>query len=494
MRATVESRTVESRTGEWKFWILMTFMFLTGGLLAACGGGDGGVGVGGGQVTPGLSRGEVERFGSIVVNGIEFETEGAQIEREGLETASLNDLREGMLVEVEGSFRADGRTGVATRVRFEDTLEGPISAMTLSSTGLVKTLTVLGQAVVVESGVTLFDDTPPLSFGTLALGQVIEVSGHTMADGSIRATFIELKANSLAEFQAAGGIFEVKGMVAGLAGSTFTIGALTIDASSALIDGILADGAMVEVKGNSLSGNILLADSVEVGPNGLGRDNLAKVELEGFIGNLTGNTFMLGGQLVDFSGAVFRGGLEADLADGTKVEAEGPMVNGTLMATRITFKHTVRIEDNAAGPMAGNVLTLAGLGLQVTVDEMITDNRAPGGFAAGDGVKLRARLNPDGTLIATRLENVSPNNRVELQGPATNIADPMVTIVGIAVDTSTIREDDPSGSNFEIEDAPVSRAAFFAAVSASANPIVKARADLPAPLVWDHIELEIEDD
>ena len=33
-----------------------------------------------------------------------------------------------MLVEVEGSFRADDRTGVATRVRFEDTLEGPISA------------------------------------------------------------------------------------------------------------------------------------------------------------------------------------------------------------------------------------------------------------------------------------------------------------------------------------------------------------------------------
>jgi hypothetical protein len=144
--------------------------------------------------TPGLSAGQIEGFGSVIVNGVEFETESAEIEIEGLETASQNDLREGMLVEVEGTFNADDSTGNATRVRFEDTLEGPITAMAPSDTGLVKTLTVLGQTVIVESGVTLFDNTPPLTFADLDAGLVIEVSGHTMADGSIRATFIELKA------------------------------------------------------------------------------------------------------------------------------------------------------------------------------------------------------------------------------------------------------------------------------------------------------------
>lgn len=474
------------------FWILMTFILLAGGLLNACGGGGGGGGVGG-TSTPGLSRGEVEGFGSIIVNGIKFETTGAEIEREGLETASLNDLREGMLVEVEGSFGADGRTGVATLVRFEDSLEGPISAMVDSSTGLVKNLTVLGQTVIVESGVTLFDNTPPLSFADLALGQVIEVSGHPMADGSIRASFIQLKANSLAEFQAAGGVFEVKGAVSNLAGTSFNVGSLAVDAGSALIDGILANGAMVEVKGSNLSGNTLLATSVEVGPNGLGRDNLAKVELEGFVANLSGSTFMLGGQLVDFSGATFRGGLETDLANGSKVEAEGPLQNGTLMAVRVTFKHTVRIEDRVAA-FDGATLSLQGLSsLQIRIDDLITDNRTTG-FAIGDGVRLRARMNPDGSLIATRLDNTGAggNNRVELQGPVTNLASPLISIIGIVVDTSTIREDDPSGSNFEIEDIPVSRAAFFAAVAADPNPIVKARANLS--LVWDHIELEIEDD
>jgi hypothetical protein len=449
--------------------------------------------------TPGLSAGQIEGFGSVIVNGVEFETESAEIEIEGLETASQNDLREGMLVEVEGTFNADDSTGNATRVRFEDTLEGPITAMAPSDTGLVKTLTVLGQTVIVESGVTLFDNTPPLTFADLDAGLVIEVSGHTMADGSIRATFIELKAATLADFEAAGGLFEIKGMVSNLdsALNTFNIGALLIDFTGVIPrDGVLADGVMVEVKGSSLNGNTLLADDIEVRRAGLGRDDLARVELEGFVANLNldGDTFTLNGQMVDFSGALFRGGIEDDLADGMKVEARGQMVNGLLVATRVTFKETVRIEDNAAGAMVGNSLILEGLGLTVLTDSAITEIRLEDGFQLGDGVKLRGRLNANGDIIAIRLEEVSPRDRVELQGPVSDIADPVVTIIGIDVDTSTIREDDPSGSDFEIEDQPVTKAAFFAAMAASPNPIVKARADLPAPLVWDHIELEIEDD
>lgn len=475
-------------------WMALAAALLASGLFAACGGGGGGGGGGGVTTTSGISVGQMAN-GSIVVNGITFDDRGAAIEIENDNTPTRDELRAGMIVEVEGTFNDDGTTGTATRVRFADNFEGPVSAMTLSSTGLVKTLTVLGQTVIVESGLTLFDNTPPLSFADLVAGLVIEVSGHTLADGSIRATFIQLKANSLLDFQTAGGIFEVKGAVSNLAGTSFNVGALLVDFTGIVpTGGVLANGALVEVKGRTLNGNTLVAATVEVGPNGLGRDNLAKVELEGFVANLAGNSFMIGGQTVAFSSAtIFRGGVPADLAAGTKIEAEGPMNNGTLMATRITFKHTVRIEDNAAGPLVGNILTLAGLGLQVTVDEMITDNRAPGGFVAGDGVKLRARLGANGSLIATRLEKVSPNNRVELQGPASNIVNPTLAIIGISVDTANINDVGAvGGSNFEIEDVKVSRAAFFAAVTADPNPIVKARANLS--LVWDHIELEIEDD
>lgn len=482
---------VREKLGPAKGWVVGIALLASTGILAACGSGGGGGG--GTGATAGVSSGAVQGFGSIIVNGVEFETESAQFEREGLETASQSDLREGMVVRVEGSFSANGQTGVATRVTFEDNLEGPINTIATSSTGQVLTLSILGQDVIVENGITLFDNTPPLSFGTLAVGQVVEVSGH-MQDGAIRATFIELKAATLAEFQNAGGIFEIKGTVANLSGNNFTIGNLTIDATGATIDGTLANGALVEVKGTSLTGNTLVADTVEVGPNGLGA-NLAKVELEGFVSNLAGNTFTLGGQPVDYSNATFRGGIEADLSNGVKVEAEGPINgSGILTATKITFKETVRIEDRAAGPIAGNVLTLQALGLQVTIDDTLTDNRATGGFAAGDGVRLRAREGAGGTLIAIRIENTGQggNNQVELQGPATNIANPNLDILGITVDTSTVVENDPSGSNFEIEDVPVTRAAFFAALAADPNPIVKARAD--QNLVWDHAELEIEDD
>ena len=112
------------------------------------------------------------------------------------------DLRIGMVVKVEGDLDVSGTTGTAATISFDDNLEGPISSITDSSTGTVKTLLVMGQTVIVENGVTTFDDTPPYSFAAMAVGDVIEVSGPTNADGSVQATFIEKKADDLATFLA----------------------------------------------------------------------------------------------------------------------------------------------------------------------------------------------------------------------------------------------------------------------------------------------------
>lgn len=489
------------KTGSGQFhiglrWMALAVTLLASGLFAACGGGGGG---GGSAATNGVSVGQMAS-GSIIVNGIRFDDSGASIEIENDATPSRGELRDGMIVQVTGSFNSDDATGTATRVRFEDNLEGPVTGLATSATGLVKTFTVLGQQVRAELGVTLFDNNPgAVTFATLDNDQVLEISGLPDAGGVIQATFIQKKANSLADFQAAGGIFEVKGVIGSVSGNTFTIGGLTIDRTSAVMTGTPAAGQLAEVKGTSFANATLIATSVEVGPDDL--PDAAKVEVEGFISAFSSNpkTFMINGQLVDYSSAQFLGGIEADLVNGLKVEAEGPITGGTMAAVKIKFKESLRFEANVTTvDLNTGTLGLEGFpGLGVQTDAALTPNLALGSFSTGNEVKLRGRLSGNSVLV-TRLElvNATAQNRTIVQGPVTafDATGNTVTLFGqVTVSTANFNDiTHPSGSSFEIEDVKVSRAAFFA--NLNVGDLVKARAAINGGnLTWDQIEIELDD-
>ncbi len=481
--------------------IALAAALLASGLFVACGGGGGGGG-GGPATTSGVSVGQMAS-GSIIVNGIRFDDSGATIEIENDSTPSRGELRDGMIVEVTGTFNSDDATGTATRVRFEDTLEGPVTGLATSATGLVKTFSVLGQQVRAEQGVTLFDNAVgAVTFATLANDQVLEISGLPDLNGVIQATFIQKKADTTAAFVAAGGIFEVKGIIGTVSGNTFTIGGLTIDRSSAVMSGTPAVGQLAEVKGTSLTGATLIATSVEVNPDDLA--DAAKVEVEGFISALStgARTFLINDQLVNYANAQFLGGIEADLADGLKVEAEGPIVGGVLAAVKIKFKESLRFEANVTtvDPIAGTLVLQGFPGLVVQTDGALTkikDNLALGSFA-NTAVKLRGRLSGS-TVLVTRLEmvNASPLGRTSVQGPVStfNGVANSVTLFGqVVVNTVSINDVGAvGGSNFEIEDLKVSRAAFFATLNV--GDIVKARADngVANTLSWNQIEIELDD-
>ena len=480
--------------------IFFVTIFIVFNFLVGCGGGGGGGGGGsdstdgGGSNPPGaatnVSQGQIEGFGSVFVNGVEWETDSVEIEIEGSPGFSESDLQIGMLVKVEGNLDASGTTGTATTINFDDNLEGPISSITTSSTGSVKTLLVMGQTVIVENGVTFFDDTPPYSFAAMVVGDVIEVSGSTNFDGSTQATFIEKKADDLAAFLATDDL-EIQGVVTGLAGNTFQINGLTIDFSTATVrDGKLANGVLVEVKGNALVGNTLTATDIEIKPAGLGVDDIDEAEVEGFVANLntTAQTFEVNGQLVNYATAAFIGGPETDLLNGTKVEAEGPIVSGVLQAEKIKFKDNIEFEANAATVNAGiGTLTLEDLaGITVVVDDALTEFEPAGStlsnIVIGDEVKIRAREGSGGTIVAIELEILDqPSDRAIIQGPVDSFV-PLddVTILGVAVDTTTIDDDD-----FKDDDTVIGRAAFFNRLAV--GDLVKARFRSGA---WDQIEFE----
>lgn len=500
---------MESKTKIWVKAIFMFTIFFGFYLLTGCGGGGGGGGsdgsdggTGGGTVS-GVSQGKIEGFGSVLVNGVEWETESVEVEIEGVSGFSESDLHEGMVIKVEGNLDDSGTTGTAKKINFDDNLEGPISSVNISPSGFVKTLVVLTQTVIVEDGVTFFDNNDPTftfaSLGPGNVGNVVEVSGLVSFDGTIRATFIEKKADDLAGFLAVDDL-EIEGFVSQNnfnPPNSFEINGLTIDFSGVTPrNGVLAIGVLVEVKGNNLVGNTLSATDVEVKAAGLGLDDIQKAEVEGFITNLNvgAKTFEVNGQFVDFSTAIFIGGTEDELLDGIRVEAEGPIVGGELLADKIDFKESVKFEANAQSVNAGaGTLTLEDLpGITVTVDPALTEFENVidlSGISPGNNLKIRGRRSgASGTkVVATEVElrDVNPDNRAIIQGTVDSFV-PLpigdVTILGIVVDTSTIADDD-----FKDEDIPIGRTAFFNRLGV--GDLVKARLDLDTG-DWDQIEFE----
>ena len=321
-------------------WTLLRNMIMTPCVLlaiASCGGGGGSVASGGTGGT-GISAGTVTGFGSVFVNGVEFSTTTSSVELDGASgpdeaTDPHRGLKVGMVVEVEGTFDDNGTTGTAARITYKDNLEGPVSSITPINATTSQAV-VLGQTVIIDSQ-TVFEGT---TFGTLAVGNLIEVSGLPDDTGSIHATFIELKAVSFV----AGMPIEVKGTIQNLGATTFQINALTVDYSSAthLPSGGLANGQFVEVKGTSSDNGVTLtATEIEIDDDTLGVSDAGKVEMEGFVTEVTSQSqFKVGTQAVQTTGStVFENGTASDIAMGRKVEVEGPLAGGVLTATKVSF-------------------------------------------------------------------------------------------------------------------------------------------------------------
>ncbi|MDW7712524.1 MAG: DUF5666 domain-containing protein [Deferrisomatales bacterium] len=444
------------------------------GLLAGCGGSSGSSG--GPGSTPARAFGEIESLGSIVVNGVTFEVE------DGLVVGPDNQTpAPGMVVEVEGEINPDGVTGFATAVTFDDNVKGPLTEVTGDAGVAVGQ--VMGQTVIFEDNVTKFDPATGVPLGD-DVDKVFQVSGFQDETGTIHATFVREIAD--------GGVLEVTGIVSNLGATTFEMNGLTVDYSGATLrdlpPGGLDNGLLVEVKGTVFDPVEvrLTATEIEGKVRGLG-DDMPKVHVEGMIANLdtSAETFSLNGQTVSYSAAAFRAGDKTDLANGIKVEAEGPLSDGTLLATRVTFKASVRVEATVASVGAAT-LTFLGLdGIEVLVHPDITRGfGAFEGLQVGTDVKVRARQGAS-DLVATRLEvEGEGTDRTIIRGPVTAVAGDIVTILGtVDVDTTSI-----SNENFKDHDTslgPNGRAVFFSRLRE--GDIVKARFRDGA---WDEIEFQ----
>ncbi|MEL7185522.1 MAG: DUF5666 domain-containing protein [Pseudomonadota bacterium] len=466
--------------------------------IAACGGGgsdpDSVAGIDGrGAPVAAKAQGTIASFGSIVVNGVRYDTSSATFEVDGT-AGSESDLAVGDVVTVTGTIAESGTTGTANSVQFDDIVEGPVAAVDTAA----NTITVLGQTVQVSADTSFDDNISPASIDGVMVGMIIEVSGFRLSDGTISATRIEAKP--------AGGEFEVTGLVSNLSATTFQIAALTVDYSGAQLDdfpaGSIQDGQRVEAKGTTLgAGGELIATRVEFKGDNLGVDDGDQVEIEGFITRFASDAdFDVSGSPVTTNAStIYEGGTAADLGLNIKVEVEGVAdANGVIVATKVDIRRAKAVRatalvDSVDAANASVVL----LGITVNTDELtrIEDKSSAdvepltiGDINVGDYVEVRGDEFPAGSgdILATIFEREDPDPEASLQGFVETMNDPNFTILGVTIETN-------GGTVFRDENnVVISSTEFFNRLAI--NDLVKAEGSevSDTTIVATEVEIELE--
>jgi len=323
-------------------------------LMVSCGnsGNDNlaGGGIGGTGYT---SVGPITALGSIFVNDIEFETTNAAITLNGVQSGE-KELQVGMVVKVEGTVNADGKTGKAERIIFENNAAGPIGSVDLGKS----TMEVMGQTVFVDKQ-TIIAGLPVNTLGLegLAANDMVEISGLADANGNLLATRITLKPPVRQAM--------VGGRISSLTATTFKINALTVDYSTATLNNVgstgIQTGDIVAVTGSLTSSATLLADIVERKSPNYKNNNSARCQ--GFIETLyySGQSVSgfamitpLGLQRIDLDASTtFSGGSTVKV--GARVQVEGTVNNNIIQARMVNVLESVKMQGSNTTMMSASL-------------------------------------------------------------------------------------------------------------------------------------------
>ena len=376
-------------------------------IIAGCSGGGGGGSTDNTSASPGraFTEGSITGFGSIIVNGIRFDESTAQVVDDDDQAHDRNDLKLGMTVEVVSSGIDRGSNSAkASRVRFGAAIVGPVSAISAGTTP--KTLTVLDQ--IVEIGATTVFDDLPNGFASIKVNDVLEI--HALFDttsGHYLARRIEPGPGAT--------VFKLRGIVADLnAGAkTFKIGGALIDFSgiaAADLPPSLANGLRVRVRLNTVknASGAWVATAIRAEQREI--EDKDEAEVEGIITAFTSPaSFSVNGLQVNASNAAFPDGM-AGVVLGARVEVEGSIVNGVLVATKVELEDDHNEDRNELNGAISALNTTAKTFVVrgVTVHYSATtrfDDGTEANLANGKQVEVKGTLSADGMKVeASRIE------------------------------------------------------------------------------------------
>lgn len=412
--------------------------------------------------------GAISGFGSVIINGVRYESDSATVSKEG-KSSTQTDLKTGEVVTLRAEKGADG-VNRAKAIEQSRLVQGAVTAIDTTN----DTLTIAGTVISVTAS-TVFDAGITGGLDGIAVGDRIEVHGFAGATtGTATATRIEKSDPADTEI-------EVTGKVTALDATAkrFTIGTLVVDYSTATLVGLAAsgpaDGELVEVKGTSLlADGALKATRVKREDGGLKGVKDDSGELSGAVTSFVSATdFVVNGQKVTTtSSTIYVGGTSADIKADAKLEVEGKLdTSGNLVADKIIFKREATFELKAtveavtvdAADVTAGTLKVLGVTFVVNAETRKEDDRANNHYfkladvSVGDWVEVAAV--PDATdptkWIATKIERQAVQTEAEVEGLAEQLASPSFKVGPVSIDTSTSSFRDAANNR-------ITQAEFFA--------------------------------
>jgi hypothetical protein len=183
-------------------------------------------------------------------------------------------------------------------------------------------------------------------------------------------------------------------------------------------------------------------------------------EIEGYVANFVSiSDFEIDGYKVDASSAVIKNGTATDVVEGVKVEVEGTMTDGVLVAKLLVIKlqTSVRVEAGMQEKDTSSAtLTLLGRPIKVSADTVLTDRLGSStqpqlvtlaALNVGDRLEVKA-TSENGSLLARTVERTEADPLVVVKAAA-DAKTPVtgLTLTGFAVATSdNTRYRDQSGN------------------------------------------------
>ncbi|MCW8093290.1 DUF5666 domain-containing protein [Alteromonas sp. ASW11-130] len=387
------------------------------------------------------TQGVITGFGSVYVNGKRYVSDSASFTIEGKTGAQEAGLKMGMVVKIKATEGAEGQDPEATKIVYEETLQGFISLIDYASAQL----TIMGQAVYFDD-LTEFESVDPAQ---LSVGSLVEISGYITETG-FYATYIELETDEK-DIKLSGPVSQLN-----TEQQTFLLSELTVNYSEASFDDMTADdlsnGMVVKVEGTTYNTDTrtLTATEIENKEPDLERDfeDADEIEIAGMLTNYDSEagtfkvnqyTFILDQE------TEFDNGSKESFTGNVWVKVEGSRDGDALVAETIEFKERknygksegqVASIDSEAETFVVNGITFhADLDTQYE-DESEQDERrfTFDDIQVNDILKVTSRELQDGNVIALKVKRINEEDREgEVKGAPTDISLEGMTVAGVAV-------------------------------------------------------------
>ena len=355
-----------------------------------------GVGSGGtGATAAAAGVGTADGLGSIILNGLRYNTDTAAITVE-----DAPELQIGMTARVAGKVDPDFTSGIAAQVVSAAELRGAVSSIDVAGGSFV----VMGISVSIDAA-TVWADASGLA--SVVDGSLVQVWGLPGAPGTLRATRVQISP-TLTDPLVTGSVQNLDA-----ARKTFNLGQLTVNYGAASpLASALANGVIVRARGNAAPvARVFGAAKVE-GWYAIPLSEGIAVQVAGVITDFSSRgAFDVLGTPVDATNSLINGGPVTTLGNGVKVEVDGFMSGGVLVAKKLRIRNVPGTGGPASFTLIGAIGTyhspadfrVRGQPVNASGPSTVFENGTVANLGDGQRVTIVGDRVVDGVLIAQKV-------------------------------------------------------------------------------------------